>query len=58
MESSTQMVSPGVTCAALWSLIDEIKSLISAQRYRSLLASSMDGPPVGCRLNLSADHIV
>jgi len=58
MDPLTQMMSPGVTYAALWSLIDEITSLMRAQRYRSPLSTSADRPLVGGRQNLSADHTV
>jgi len=58
MHTSTQIAPPGVSCAALCSLMDNMKSLISVQRYLSPLASSVDGPTVYCRLNLNADHIV
>jgi len=36
--------------------MEQIKSLISAKRYLSPLASSVDETPVGFWLDLSADH--
>jgi len=32
IDSSTQMVSPGVTCASRWALMEHMKSLMSAHR--------------------------